>query len=180
MHILNRSPWSPNPLKTNMLINREVMQKKKIIIKIISLSWMVLYRMTTKFPPMRCVLFSIRTEESHDDKAVYTCSFGPNTEKNVFSFVQQVDLWRQWNAFFKFLTAGEVLGTGVIFLFGENKNQAQAKETVIDLVLRHRLVCFLSVVSITISFYLRSLTSISDQHRISSYNIKQASDEIIN
>lgn len=28
MHILNRSPWSPNPLKTNMLINREVMQKK--------------------------------------------------------------------------------------------------------------------------------------------------------
>ena len=29
MHILNRSPWSPNPLKTNMLINREVMQKKK-------------------------------------------------------------------------------------------------------------------------------------------------------
>ena len=44
--------------------------------------------------------------------------------------------------FFKFLTAGEVLGTGVIFLFGENKNQAQAKETVIDLVLRHRLVLF--------------------------------------
>ena len=103
---------------------------------------MILYRMTTKFPPMRCVLFSIRTEESHDHKAEYTCSFGPNTEKNVFSFVQQVDLWRQWNAFFKFLTAGEVLGTGVIFLFGENKNQAQAKETVIDLVLRHRLVLF--------------------------------------
>ena len=44
--------------------------------------------------------------------------------------------------FFEFLTAGEVLGTGVIFLFGENKNQAQAKETVIDLVLRYRLVLF--------------------------------------
>ena len=44
--------------------------------------------------------------------------------------------------FFKFLTAGEVLGTGVIFLFGENKNQVQAKETVIDLVLKHRLVLF--------------------------------------
>ncbi|RMX59849.1 hypothetical protein pdam_00020341 [Pocillopora damicornis] len=34
-------------------------------------------------------------------------------------------------------STGEVLGTGVIFLFGENKNQAQAKETVIDLVLKH-------------------------------------------
>ena len=68
----------------------------------------------------------------------------------------------------------------MIFLFGENKNQAQAKETVIDLVLKHGLVFFLSVVSITISFYLGSLTSISDQHRISSYNIKQVSDEIIN
>ena len=82
MHIVNRSPWSPNSLKTNMLINREVMQKKKIII--ISLSWVVLYRLTTKLPPMRCVLFSIRTEESHDDKAEDTCSFGPNTEKKSF------------------------------------------------------------------------------------------------
>ena len=35
---------------------------------------MVLYRMTTKFPPMRCVLFSIWTEESQYDKAEYTCS----------------------------------------------------------------------------------------------------------
>ena len=29
MHNLNRSPWSPNPLKINMLIKREVMQKQK-------------------------------------------------------------------------------------------------------------------------------------------------------
>lgn len=84
MHIVNRSPWSPNSLKTNMLINMEVMQKKKIII--ISLSWVVLYRLTTKLPPMRCVLFSIRTEESHDDKAEDTCSFGPNTEKKCLFF----------------------------------------------------------------------------------------------
>ena len=40
--------------------------------------------MTIKFPPMRCVLFSVRTKESHEDKAEYTCSFSPNTEKNVF------------------------------------------------------------------------------------------------
>ena len=40
--------------------------------------------MTVKFPPMRCVLFSVRTKESHEDKAEYTCSFSPNTEKNVF------------------------------------------------------------------------------------------------
>lgn len=34
-------------------------------------------------------------------------------------------------------STGEMLGTGVIFPFGENKNRGRAEKTVIDLVLRH-------------------------------------------
>lgn len=34
--------------------------------------------------------------------------------------------------------AGEVLDTGVIFPFGKNAKSEQAKNTVVDFVLRHR------------------------------------------